>query len=168
MAAEILVAGACEVKIASPSVNSGILQVLGFNRNYAEVRKEAFFLDVPGDENGGDDGPPIEIIHLGEICIIRLELTKYDLTVANVVRSRVDGAIAGQPTAAGTLMFNGGGGGGSTMRLLLNTPVDPRNFPRVIPRNAIEIGRGTKYSTLVCEFEAHKDASGVLYNDVTG
>ncbi len=163
MAEVVSVAGACQVKISSPSVAAGALQVLGYNRNFADVRKEAFFLDVPGDQNGGDDGPPIEIIHLGEIAIIRLELTKYDLTVANVVRSRVDGATAGQPTAAGSLMFSVP----NTMRLLLNAANDPRNFTRVVPRGAIEIGRGTKYSTLVCEFEAHKDGSGVLYNAVT-
>jgi len=163
MAETVNVAGACQVRIAAPDVAAGALQTLGFTRNFAETRKEAFFLDVPGDQNGGDDGPPIEVIYLGEIAIVRLELTKYDLTVCNVVRSRVSGATAGQPFTAGTLMFSGV----RTMRLLLNAASDPRNFPRVIPRNAQEIGRGTKFSTYICEFECHKDGSGVLYNAVT-
>ncbi len=163
MAETVQVAGACQVRIATPSSAGGALQTLGFNRNQGDVRKEAFFLDVPGDQNGGDDGPPIEIIYLGETATIRLELTKYDLVVANIVRGRVDSAIAGRPATPGTLMFSGP----NTMRLLLNAPNDPRNFPRCFPRMPIEIGRGTKYSTLICEFEAHKDASGVLYNAVT-
>jgi hypothetical protein len=134
---------------------------LGQTRNYAEVTHEAFFLDVPGDANGGDDGPPIEVQYLGEISRVRCELTKWDKTTADVVRRRSKAqTTAGTPGTAGTLMF----GGTNVMRLLLNNANDVRNFNRAIPRMPIEIGRGTKYSTLVCEFECHKDSNGVLYN----
>lgn len=160
MPATVQLAGACQVKVASTTLT---LSLLGYTRNYANVAKEAFFVDVPGDENGGDDGPPIEIIYLGEIARIRLELTKYDNVIANNVRMRVDAATAGVPSTPGTLMFSANKG----MRVLLDAPNDPRNFPNCIPRQAIEIGRGTKWSTFVCEFEAHKDATGVLYNAVT-
>lgn len=157
------VAGACLIRIATLSSASGALQSLGYTRNYGETRKEAFHLDIPGDERGGDDGPPIDIQYLGEIAIVRLELTKWDDTVANLVRARVDGATAGQPAAAGSLMFSAA----LSMRLLLHSPIDPRNFPVAIPRNPIEIGRGTKYSSLICEFECHKNDGGILYNAVT-
>ncbi len=163
MAVTPKVAGACQVMVAAPSISSGALQTLGYTRNMADIRKEAFFLNVPGDQNGGDDGPPVDVIYLGETALIRLELTKYESVVANIVRARVDGGTAGQSAAPGTLMFSGGG----SMRLLLNSPNNPYNFPRCFPRMPIEIGLGTKFSSLIVEFEAHKDAFGVLYNAVT-
>ena len=160
MAAAVQIAGACEIKVAT---NGGSLQSLGYTRNFADVTKEAFWVDVPGDENGGDEGPPIEIIYLGEIARVRLELTKWDATVAAIVKARLSGGTAGTPGSTGTAMF----AGSKDLRLLLNAANDPRNFPRAIPRGSIEIGRGSKYSTLVCEFECHKDGSGVLYNTTT-
>lgn len=163
MAETVHVAGACQIKIAFASYASGALQTLGYTRNQADSRKEAYFLNVPGDQNGGDDGPPIEIIYLGETATIRLELTKYDDTIANLIRARVDAEVAGTPGTPGTLMFSGN----KTARVLLNSANDPRNFPSCIPRMPIEIGRGTKYSSLIVEFEAHKNSSGVLYNAVT-
>lgn len=163
MAATVHVAGACEIKVKFPTAISGALTSLGYTRNMADVTKEAFWLDVPGDENGGDDGPPIEIIYLGEIARIRLELTKWDDTPANAIRARIDAATAGTPTTPGTMAFSAT----KAFRVLLNSANDPRNFPRVIPRSSIEIGRGTKYSSLILELEAHKDSSGVLYNALT-
>ena len=162
MAVAVQVAGACPVLIGTEGASIGSMNTLGYTRNSADVTKEAFWLDVAGDENGGDDGPPIEIQYLGEIARIRLELTKFDPTYADEVRARLAGGTAGTLGTVGTLMFSST----SCMRLLLNAPNDPRNFPRCFPRQAIEIGRGTKYSTFICEFEAHA-LSGVLYNAVT-
>ncbi len=162
MAMTVHTAGITTVKIKIAS-DSSLPLSLGQTRNYAEVTKEAFFLDVPGDANGGDDGPPIEIQYLGEICRVRVELTKYDNTVANLVRARLNGGTAGTPGTAGSLMF----AGTNIVRLVLDNANDPRNFNRAIPRMPIEIGRGTKYSTLICEFECHKDSAGLLYDNTT-
>lgn len=163
MAISVHAPGACLVKIGVPSASSGALQDLGYTRNMADVTREAFWVDIPGDQNGGDDGPPIDIIHLGEIARIRLELTKWDSAVSAYLEARLDAETAGLPPTAGSLMF----GGSHAFRLLLHTPSEPMNFPRAFARNPIEIAKGTKYSSLICEFEAHKDASGVLYNAVT-
>lgn len=177
MAMTVHTAGVTTVQIKAlyNGAGSGLLD-LGQTRNYAEVTKEAFFLDVPGDANGGDDGPPIEIQYLGEIARIRVELTKYDTTTADIVRARVTGSTAGTYTGTGNVvgkkMFDvvsSGTPDPRTMRVLLSNANDDRNFNRCIPRMPIEIGRGTKYSTLICEFEAHKDVNGILYNaDVNG
>lgn len=162
MATAIQVAGVCEVQVGT---SGGSLQILGKTANGAEVTKEAFHLNVPGDDNGGDDGPPIDIQILGEIARVRLELTKWDVAVSVLVEARAPSGTAGQPTnaavAAGTLMFTDG----ETFRLLLNTADTPINFPRAIPRGTIEINRGTKFSRLIIEFECHKDSTGVLYNN---
>ena len=163
MAEVIQVHGACECQISTNAQGGGALTTLGFTRNFAEIRKEARFLDVPGDENGGDDGIPIDIQYLGEIAIIRLELTKYDTTAANHVRARLDGVTTGVNATIGALVLSAT----NTMRLLLKSPTLPFNFPLVVPNGAIEIGIGTKYSTLICEFTAYPNAtSGLLYNAV--
>lgn len=133
---------------------------LGRTRNYVEITKEAFFLDVPGDRFGGDDGPPIEVQYLGEIARVRMELTEYDDTVADKIRARLRAGTAGVPGTPGGFMFAADLG----LRLTIKNANDPRNFNRAFPRMPIEIGRGTKYSTLILEFECHEDGNGTLYD----
>jgi len=161
MAIAVQVAGLATIKIDG--------EILGYTRNGADITKEAFFLDVPGDEHGGDDGPPIEIQYLGELCRVRLEMTKYDNTVADAVRRRCKDQTAGQPYSngvlAGELMF----GDAQYVRLTIDCPRQPRNFPVAVPRQPIELNRGTKYSTLICEFECHRNQStGILYDANVG
>jgi hypothetical protein len=150
-------------KISTGTGTSQALEELGYTRQGADIRDQAFFLDVPGDENGGDQGPPIDIQYLGEIAIIRLELTKWDETVAAKVRSRLASGTEGQPGTAGTFMFQDS----KTIRVLVEPTTGPMNFPRAFLRREWEINKGTRYSTLVLEFEAHKDASGDVYNSTT-
>ncbi len=137
---------------------------LGYTRNGADIRGKAFFQDVPGDENGGEQGPAIEIQYLGETSVIRLELTKYDPAIATKALARLKGGTEGTPGAPGTLMF----GGDKTSSLTISpTSGQAVVFDRVLLRGDWEINRGTRYSTLVLEFEAHKDADGKLYEYVT-
>lgn len=165
MARVVVVGGLCDVQVDSNG-NGTQLVSLGYTANAADVTREAFWLNVPGDENGGDDGPPIEIQFLGEIARIRLELTKWDIAVAAQIEARAQSFTSGQPGTAGTLMF----ADTQYFRLLLRTPTTPLNFPLAIPRGQIEINRGTKFSRLILEFECHKDGSdpGVLYNNSVG
>ncbi len=145
------------------------LKTLGFTRNGVQYTEESFWGDVPGDENGGDEGPPIEVQYFGEVHRIRCELTKYDPDVAAKVGGKVRGFSSGTPADPGTLMF------ASTkyMRALFTgTPpagdAHTRNYPYAIPRMPIELNAGTKFATLVIEFEAHKiPDQTVLYNTST-
>lgn len=162
MASLIQVGGLATIKVDTASSNA--LEIIGTTRNGAEITFEGFFLDVPGDENGGDDGPPIDVQYLGETARIRLELTKWDTAVADKVSHREYGGSVGVVPTAGNLQFQGS----KSFRLTVNTTSVAYNFPRAIMRMPIELNRGTKFSTLVLEFEAHKDANGVLWNnDVT-
>jgi len=161
MAEAVQVAGVAEVKTGTGT--AGALEVFGKTRAGADVRSQGYWIDVPGDDHGGDQGPPIDVQYLGETARIRLEMTKWDETVAAKVRSRLASGAEGTPGTAGTLMF----GDDKTIRVLLNTTSGPMNFPRCFLRNEWEINKGTKYSTLILEFEAHKDATGVLYNSTT-
>lgn len=162
MTAAIQVAGAARIFVDI----AGTMTELGYTRNGAEVTKEAQWLDVPGDVNGGDEGPPIDIQFLGETARVRLELTKWNPDAAAILmkRSKDAAVTAGTPMDAGTLMF-----ASNAMRLCILAENNPRNFPRAIPRQPVEINRGTKFSTLVCEFECYANDAGLLYDaTITG
>jgi len=158
MAAAVQVTGPAEIQVGTGA--AGALEKFGYTRNGAEIVSEGYWINVPGDENGGDEGPPIDVQFIGETARIRVELTKWDTTAAAEVESRFVGGTGGVPGAAGTLMFSGS----KAMRLLVKPTTGARNFPRAFPRFAIEVNKGTRFSTLVVEFEAHKDATGVLWN----
>lgn len=166
MAVEVFLAGVTLIKVAQPSVNlgdgSGILVDLGYSRNGVTVAYEDFFHDVPGDQNGGDDGPPIETQWLGSLARIRCELTKYDDTIFKALAARVAGTTYGSTASktVGQLMFSGA----KTTRVLLSNSNDTRNFNRCIIRAAIDVNYATKYTSPIIEFEAHADGNGVLHN----
>ncbi|MCP4539916.1 MAG: hypothetical protein GY832_22480 [Chloroflexi bacterium] len=161
MAKLVHVSGAALVKI---SQGGGAYQELGYTRNGVDLTFEAFFLDVPGDQNGGDEGPPIEVQYLGEIARVRMELTKFDMAVTQVVHARVANNAAGNPATPGTLLL-ANAAGVTSMDLLILTDLFPFHFPVAIPRQPIEENKGTKFETFVCEFECHKEQStGVLWD----
>ncbi len=145
------------------------LKTLGHTRNGVQYTEESFWGDVPGDENGGDEGPPVEVQYFGEIHRIRCELTKFDPAVAAKVAGKVAGSTDGTPAASGTLIF------ASTKYMrVLSTGTAPagdvhaRNYPFGIPRMPIELNAGTKFSTLVVEFEAHKiPDQNIMFNSST-
>jgi len=137
---------------------------LGYTRTGAAIRGKAVFQDVPGDENGGEQGPPIDIQYLGETAVIRLELTKYDPAIAAKALARLKDGTEGTTGVSGTLMF----GSDKTSSLTLS-PISGQAmvFPRGLLRGDWELTRGTRYSTLAREFEAHKDGAGKLSQYVT-
>lgn len=167
MATSIAVAGACQIKIdANVSAGPG-LEELGYTANGAETDEDPRWLDVPGDQRGGDDGTPIGWVWLSQMVTIRMELTKFDTAVLAKVRRRIPSSAAtlGTPPAAGTVVDP------STptkfFRLLLNAANNPINFPLAIPKGAISVNRGTKFERWVLEWEAHIDKDGVLWNTST-
>ena len=144
------------------------LETLGYALDVPEHRDQAFHHDVPGDEHGGPQGPPIDVQLLGRVSHVRCEMSKYDATVAKRVQARLNAEGAGNwgtmDTAdIGTLMIQDS----KTFRVLLSNTNDPRNFPICLCRQPVEIGVGTKFSTLIFEFEAHRNQStGVIWNTV--
>lgn len=142
------------------SGTDGALEILGYTRNGVEQVNEPYMLDVPGDENGGDDGPPVDIQILGEVVRMRCEMTKFDETVANRIRGRVNALTQtpGLPVTPGTLLF---ANDYHFRVLILPSGTDgvvtrPVNLPRCVPREPIEENKGTKFSTLLLEFTAYK------------
>ena len=160
-----------EVHVPGPALiragtgGGGALADVGYNQNGADIVFQGFFQDVPCDSHGGDDGPPAEVLYHGEIARIRVELTKWDSDVINILNGRLRGlSTPGTPSGPGVLMF----AGEHDFRLLVLTANLPYNFPRTILRAPIEMPRrGSKYSIVVAEFEAHKDGTGLLWNRIS-
>lgn len=161
MAMEIQVFGKCLVKVGTGS--AGALESLGYTRNQADVVHQGFFANVPGDANGGDEGPPIDIQYLGEIAMVRLELTTWDKVVGEKVRARTRGGTPGMIPTAGLLMI----AGGFYTRICLVAVNGTFNFPIAIIRGATQFGVGTKFSTFVTEFEVHMNPSNNLLWDTS-
>jgi hypothetical protein len=158
MAIAIIVDGLVTVKITP---YSGAQASLGYTRNGVDITFEGFFLDIMGDENGGDDGPPIDVQYLGEVARIRCELTKWDTAVALDVMQRHITSAAGVPVITpGSGLINQDGG---YLGLELTSANRTYTFPRCFPRNSIELNKGTKFSTFTCEFEAHRFNSATIY-----
>lgn len=159
----VRVAGLSEIKIDTGAASA--LEGLGYTRNGVEIRKESFQEEEKGDENGGDPGPAIEILDLGETAVVRLELNKVDYTVLAKVQ-RLKGGTAGQPAAAGSLIFSGS----KFYRLVIANANDPWNWPcAVLAQEPQEIGPiGNKFRRTILTFRCYKHpTSGILHNTTT-
>ena len=152
---------------------SGTWYPLGFTRNGVDQTDEAFWLDVPGDEYGGDDGPPLDVQFLGAVVRLRCELTKWNVDNVNIIRARLNtpGALIGHGyincSAIGELALQGDGEDSYSFPLVIEPACLNSGqvygayiFYRAIPRMPIEINHATKFSTVVCEFECHRVSSG--------
>jgi len=163
MALSIQVDGLATIKIASPF--GGSLETLGYSENGVEITERLFTGDVHGDENGGDQGPPIDIQYFGEEHIIRMTLTKYDEAVLDKIRAGIAGGTAGTPGTSGTLYIQGG----VAWRLLIHTVNRPRNYVQVVFTEPKEINKGTKHSKAMIVGRAVRldGDSGAIYNSTT-
>lgn len=155
--------GPARIRVDTGAAN--VLEELGYTINGAEIREEIFMENVPGDESGGESGPPIDVQYFGEIHHVRVELSKWDDAIAAKVLAKLYGGTAGIIGVVGTLMA----GGSKTFRLLIHTTTEPRNYLRAFLRGQVELNKGTKFSRLVLDFECHSNAVslGTVYNTVT-
>lgn len=161
MAEAVVVAGAVLVKTGTGSANA--LENLGYSINGIQIRERVYTLDVPGDQNGGDEGPPIDRQYLGEVDLITMELSKYDVAVFAKLTPKLLGGTAGQTATPGTLIF----GASKYYRLLLTGAAFTRNYiGATLIGEPIEFNAGTKFSRLRIEWECHA-ISGVKWNSTT-
>ncbi|MDE2102951.1 MAG: hypothetical protein KGL39_37250 [Patescibacteria group bacterium] len=156
------VAGFSPVAVGATGAALTAMSYLGYTRNGAQVQSQGFFEDIPGDQYGGESGPPVDIQYMGEIAIVRLMLTKFDWTVLETVMPRLAGGTAGVPGVAGSLLF----GGSYTYRVLIQSTIGPVfNFPVCVPREPYELNRGTKFSELAFVFTAYAvPGTSLLWN----
>ena len=159
----VVVDGACPIYLNTG--NSAAIQKLGYSINGVTIIEDVFLLDVPGDQNGGDSGPPIDIQYLGQVDRVRLELSKWDPAVVDKIQPRLNGAVAtpGLISTPGTLIAAGGFG----YRLILNPPNRPRNYYFAVPRSPIDLNKGTRWSRKTIEFDCYSTVQSgnvVLYD----
>lgn len=153
----INVTGLTDIQVAVPY--TGALQKLGHATDMVEQEARGFFHDVPGDRNGGPQGPPIEVQFLGEIYIVNFAMSSFSRTVADVLEARAIKTSSGviQQAAVGSLVL-----AGKSVRLLLHNlaDTDTINFWCAFVRQPWRMGRGTKFSELVLSFECHRPPCG--------
>lgn len=156
------VAGKVQVWVDTGSAYA--LEFLGYTINGVEIEEVTFMSNVPSDENGGTEGPPNDVQHMGDLHYIRLEMGQFFDSVLAKIRSRLNTASEGTSITPGTLLRCGG----YTYRVLLIGPNYVRNYLACIPRGAIRMNAGTQFSRAMVEFEAHRHrTSGVLFNQTT-
>jgi len=170
MAVAIVVHGACQIQVGTGS--AGALESLGWTIDGPDEEYEPFYGEVKGDQNGGQEGPPIDWQYFGELVHLRLEFSRFDGAVFQKLQAIERGGTAGTIGTPGDLMFSGG----KYTRVLLNSGVSPINFPSCIINRA-QYSRRTKYTQPVLEFTAAGltdgagslvyGAGGILYNSST-
>lgn len=168
MARAVVVYGLSVVSIAKGV--GGSYSELGTTQDGVMLSAEHFTHPIKNDENGGQEGPPVEIQTLGRIDRVRCELTKYDSAQAAILEALVAGAstVNGTPEAAGVLLF--AGDKSYKVKIVSTAPgtvtTVTREYKRCVIHRA-EHARGTKASTFVIEFEGHKDSNSTVFTDTT-
>lgn len=174
MAVAFQVAGPVAVWVAHLASN---LQpfLLGYTANGVDIRHNPRWSDYFSDANGGADGPPTDVIFLGETATIRMELTRWDAVIAEQVCSRACGRPRpprgtsgyGTNAPAGTLMFASWGPvPESAIGLGLLHRGGSRTYPHAILRGSNQLTMGSRFSRLILEFECYaRSEDGVLCDD---
>lgn len=161
MTAAVIVDGPAAISVDTGGSNA--LEALGYTFDGVRIFEDVFTADVFSDENGGPEGPPIDVQYFGEAHRVQLDFSKFDTAIMDKVRPKIYGGTAGQTGTAGSLYF----AGGLTYRLLINPTSRPRNYLVALPISGPwEINKGTKYSRQRLEFICYA-SSGVLYNTTT-
>lgn len=161
MAVQVVAFGACALKVDTGT--SHALETLGYSDDGVQIEEHGMFYDIPGDQNGGEGGVPIEKQFLGEQHFIRATLTKYDPAIVAKLTARVYGGTAGTMATPGTLMSS------NCYRLLLYTAQvasvsTSRNYLIAIPIDVIAHNRGAKASRYSVSFVCYPNSSSVIWN----
>ena len=141
-------------------------QDFGYTRDGVDISEQPFLLDIHGDENGGDAGPPIDSQFLGEIHTITCMMTKWDKTIENTIRN----ALRANATP-GTLPTPGQFLRQDSQRFKVGlaaadplTETQDRAYATCIVRQPKTLNKGTKHEVLLFVFEAWMPAGGgVIY-----
>lgn len=165
MPLSVQVAGLATIKIGQADCANPQLLTLGYTVNGVRIRDESFWDDVHGDQNGGDAGPPIEVIYLGKKASVSVELSKWDAAVADKIAARLWSSSPGVVGPVGTPIL----ASGQSLRLVVQCAASPGfDFRRAVPREPIEVNKGTRHSVLMCVFDCYADPNGVIYQSFSG
>lgn len=149
---------AIQHEVAGPVIVTFDSLQLGYTRDGARIRLEPKWGDVHSDDYGGAGGAPADSQLLGALAHVTCELTKYD--VAEIRKLTAFGEDPASATAftlptLGTLVRQEN----KTQTLLLDGVNEDWTFSTAFVRQAIEVNKGTRFSTLMCGFECWIDAA---------
>ena len=154
---------ACKVLVKADTGSSNALESLGYSIGGVNIEERPFNEPIHSDENGGPQGPPVDIIHHGEMHVITFDMVSYDAAVAaklKAFRGTTDGSAAATPCG---LLFADSG----THRILLLGSSFTRNYLRCVV-SASNLGQvGSHASVFRVTIEAYMNASNVLWNTTT-
>lgn len=154
------VAGKCEIWVGTGS--AGALEFAGYSMDGVSIIERPFFSNVPGDENGGSEGPPVDKQFMGELHYLRIEMSKYDDAVMAKIRTKLRGLAAQSSLVPGSLVMCGS----YYYRVLLQSTNFLRNYLAAVPSEPYEFNVGTRWSRAALEFECHR-YNGTLWNTTT-
>jgi len=169
MAIAVQVSGLATIRVGQEGCTDQNLSTLGYTVNGVRIRTESYFDEVHGDEYGGDAGPPIELVYLGERAVVTCELSKWDATVADSIAARLHGKTPGRTKEEAGVSWPGTPVFASTKAYRLVISVGGQNqkgfdFARAVPREPIEINKGTRHSVLMIVFDCYPNAYGVVFS----
>ena len=176
---DVKVAGGSNLYLADASV-PGTLYWFGEQIDDTSLVIREFFNDIPGDSQGGPQGPPIDRQVLGRIVQVSFTLSTWSQRVRFWLERQntayfTNGAI--EDYEVGAPLFSD-----HAFRLLIiparnnkftaGAPTNKSqdwftyNFPTAVLSSPIEWGQGTKFSTLSFTMEAHRSPPGTTKRGV--
>jgi hypothetical protein len=168
--------GACLVKVEyNVNSNTSGLQTLGYTIDGARLSLHQYERPIHGDQNGGNDGPPVDIIIHGWTVDIALAMVDFDfevledlmhhLTLSAATTPALPNAASLTPPAPGTLLFGRVGGTAQhSVRLVLVTATQPLNFLQCMLTNPHDWNKGTNERVEVLRFRSFENSNGILSN----
>jgi len=171
MSDQVNISGLITVKVQfrdSSGDWTGSLQKLGESLDMIDIEERVYTHNVPGDRYGGPQGPPIEQQFLGEIHVVRMELSRWDPTVWDLVRKRGVRSAAGSHASGdvGKLLLQD-----RSIRLLLDCATRPVNYPCALVNSSLQYAKGTKFTSVSLQCECHVcqtgDQANVLWDRTT-
>jgi len=145
VAIEHVVAGAVTVKYGSIT--------LGYSRDGVSIRIEPRWGDIASDDWGGAGGAPADTQLLGATAAITADLTKYDAAACRKLTAFEKGGTAGVLPQLGTLIRQD-----TEFDVLdLDGLNEDWTFNQAFMRQAVEVNKGTKYSTFLVGWECWLD-----------
>lgn len=128
---------------------------LGYSRDGVQIRIEPKYLDIMSDDWGGANGVPADTQILGAIGHVTAEMNKYERDELHRLTSFERAGTAGVLPQFGTLIRQEL----EYTSLYLDGKHENWSFSTAFVRQAIEVNKGTRYSTAVVGWECWMDST---------
>lgn len=140
---------AIEHVVAGPVIVTANSVQLGYSQDGVSIRIEPRYGDIHSDDWAGVGGAPADTQLLGAIATVTADLTKYERAECVKLTSFEKAGAAGTLPVLGTLIRQDD----EFFQLDLDGVNEDWAFSVAFCRQAIEVNKGTKYSTFLVGFE---------------